>query len=461
MTTDTQARENPGIPETPLLKQFSTLTWPILLTQMAQIGMGLIDTAMSGHISVNDLAAVAFGSSFWSPVLLLVAGTMLAFTTMASKMAGAGKVDDIVKSLGSAVTCGVMLGIISGLILAFIAPLVSAHILKNNADSGPMMVTYLQAVAWGMPTAGGFMALRFHAEAVGHAFSVTRIMLAGLLLNIPANAMFVYGWFGIPAMGGPGCGWGTSLVFLFLFIAMAFDCYRKRIPENMLTREILLRVDPAVIKAILVTGIPIGLAIFFEVSFFSAISLFLAPLGNTVVSGHQIAFSISGFSFMIPLSVGMASTVIVSRQLGRGHPEAAREAAWLAMKINAVTAFLIGFAIVLFRPFLASLFTSDPEVISIAVSLLLLAAIYQFSDGIQIAAAGALRGYMDTRFVSVVALVAYWGCGVGLGFLFTYGEHFMLGEEGFWIGIVCGLTAAAIMLGYRLNRISKQHIPAE
>ena len=435
-------------------QQLCALTAPILITQLAQIGMATIDTMMSGHVGTEDLAAIAIGSSLWTPILLFVAGVMVAFTPQVAKLVGANQTDKVGEILGSAVTVGIALGCLTGLLLYFFGPMLSY--LLPDPHSAQLMRDYVQAVAWGLPAAGGFLALRFHAEALNQPGAVTRIMLLGLLLNIPANGLFVYGWLGIEPMGGAGCGYGTTLVFHFLFIALLVNCYKHRLPPHQRRLATFFTMKREPIVSLIALGIPIGSAIFFEVSFFSVIALFLTPLGTEVVAGHQVAINMSSLTFMVPLSVGMAITVMVSQQLGREQADAAASISWLGVRVNLALAILNASLIILCAPYITKLYSSDPIVVEIGASLLVFAAIFQFSDAIQIAAAGALRGYQDTIIVMVITFLSYWVCGLGLGYYLTFEAPEPLGAKGFWLGIIVGLTAAAMMLSYRLYKVSQK-----
>jgi MATE family, multidrug efflux pump len=435
-------------------KQLCGLTAPILITQLAQIGMATIDTVMSGHIGTADLAAIAIGSSLWTPIWLFVAGVMVAFTPQVAKLVGASQEDKVADILGSAIIVGLMLGIVTSILLYQFGPLLS--VLLPDPVSAQLMKDYIQAVSFGLPAVGAFLALRFHAEALNQPGSVTKIMLWGLLLNIPANAIFVYGWFGIEAMGGAGCGYGTTLVFYFLLTALLLDCYKNRLPEQRKSFSIFFKANLPAMRNLIMVGLPIGAAIFFEVSFFSVIALFLSPLGTDVVAGHQVAINMTSLTFMVPLSVGMAITVMVSQQLGRGQARLAAKISWLGVKVNIVLAFVNASFIFMLAPYIAQLYSNDPRVVTIGASLLAFAAIFQFSDAIQIAAAGALRGYQDTIIVMLITFFAYWLCGLGIGYYLAYETPVPLGAKGFWLGIIIGLTAAAMMLSYRLYRVSQQ-----
>ena len=438
------------------LKQLGALTAPILITQLAQIGMATIDTIMSGHVGTADLAAIAIGSSLWTPIWLFVAGVMVAFTPQVAQLVGAGKKDKVGNILGTAIILGMGLGVLTGILLYIFGPLLSY--LLPDPISAQLMKDYIQAVSFGLPAAGGFLALRFHAEALNEPGAVTRIMLAGLLLNIPANSIFVYGWFGLEPMGGAGCGYGTAIVFQFLFIALLINCYRNRLPAHQKKISTFFKAQYQPMIDLLILGIPIGAAIFFEVSFFSVIALFLTPLGTEVVAGHQVAINMTSLTFMIPLSVGMAITVMVGQQLGKEDAVFAAKVSWLGVKVNLVLALFNAAIILALSPYIAQIYSNDANVVAIGASLLVFAALFQISDAIQIAAAGALRGYQDTIIVMLITFCAYWLCGLGLGYYLAFAAPEPLGAKGFWLGIIVGLTAAAIMLSYRLYRVSRKEI---
>ena len=435
------------------LKQLWALTAPILITQLAQIGMATIDTVMSGHVGTFDLAAIAIGSSLWTPILLFVSGVMVAFAPQVAQLAGAGKKDQVGDILGSAIVLGIALGILMGAVLYTFGPMLS--FLLPDPTSAELMREYIQAVSFGLPAAGAFMALRFHAEALNEPAVVTRIMIAGLLLNIPANAIFVYGWFGLEPMGGAGCGYGTAIVFHFLFFAMMYNCYKHRLPEHQKRLSTFFKVQYQPMASLIALGLPIGAAIFFEVSFFSVIALFLTPLGTEVVAGHQVAINMTSLLFMIPLSVGMAITVMVSQQVGRNNSVMASRVSWLGVRVNLALATINATCIYVMSPYIAQMYSSDANVIAIGTSLLAFAALYQISDAIQIAAAGALRGYQDTLVVMAITFFAYWLCGLGLGYYLAFSATEPFGARGFWIGIIAGLTVAAVMRSYRVRKISK------
>jgi MATE family multidrug resistance protein len=434
------------------LRALLKLTLPILATQLAQIGMGTIDTLMSGYVSTRDLAAVAIGTSLWLPTWLFLAGVLVALSPLAARLNASSQHNRLPVLLSSALWVGIVLGSIAGIILS-LASLALPSIVDDPVTAN-IASHYTMAIAVGMPGAGIFLAYRFYAEALNEAAQVTRIMLSGLLLNVPANAIFVYGWFGLPELGGVGCGIGSSIIFAGMAFAMARNTRRKRLPADYpLWQHVAKPLYPQV-KEILKIGIPIGIAIFFEVTLFTVIALLLTGLGPSVVAGHQVALNISSLTFMIPLSVGMALTVRVGHWLGSGETTLARRTAWLGIGLNLGVALFNATLMLLFASHLAGLYSPDPAVVKTAATLMIFAAIFQLSDAIQVGAAGALRGYHDTFAVMLITFVAYWVIGLGSGYWLAFYADTPYGAPGFWTGLILGLTAAAIALAVRLYRVS-------
>src|SRR5690606_20418611 len=225
-----------------------------------------------------------------------------------------------------------------------------------------------------------------------------------------------YGKLGMPALGGVGCGWATGAVMWCSLLGMLW--WMRWSPAYGSTRLFSHFEWPqwAVIRRLLTVGIPIGVSIFAEASIFSVIALLIGGLGATVVAGHQIALNFSSMIFMIPYSLAMAATVRVGQNIGRNAPRDARFSAGVAMGTALTYACLSASLMLLLREPIAAIYSPDPTVIAMAASLLVYSALFQFSDAIQVTAAGALRGYQDTRVTMLITLFAYWGIGLPVGY---------------------------------------------
>lgn len=440
-------------------KAIGRLTLPILATQLAQVGMGTIDTLMSGYVSTQDLAAVAIGSAVWTPIWLFLAGILVALSPAVARLSGKHQTEARERLLGSGLSLGLISGCVFGAITAAIALAIPTFV--DDQHTAYVASRYLLAIALAMPVSGIFLALRFYAEALGDATHVTRIMIAGLVLNVPVNAVLIYGWFGLPELGGIGCGIGSGLVVLFMSLALYLNTRKHRGGPDFRLLRSLRRSRVGEINALAKVGLPIGVAIFFEVSLFTVIALFLTDLGPVVVAGHQVALNVSSVTFMLPLSLGMALTVRVGYHLGRGDNRAAATTSWLGVGLNLALALFNATLILSGAGFIAGLYSPDPEVVAIGTALLMYAALFQISDAIQIATAGSLRGYEDTFAVMVITFFAYWVIGFGSGWYLAYEHSSPMGAAGFWIGLIAGLSFAAAALLWRLRIISRLHIHRE
>ena len=301
-------------------------------------------------------------------------------------------------------------------------------------------------------------ALRGLTDGLGHTRIVMGISLLGALINLPLNYIFIYGKFGIPAMGGIGCGWATAISNWVAAICLLVYLNRSQAYRQYHLISDWVKPHWKEISLILQLGIPIGFTIFIEVSMFSVIALFLAPLGPAVVAGHQIVLNVVSLLFMVPLSLGMALTLRISFLVGARTLGTARLLARSALLLAVSIALIYAPLLLLYPDTIAGLYTEDPEVRAIAVRLLLLAALFQIADVIQVTAISALRGYKDTRAPLYIMLLSFWGISLPIGYLATFTPLFgqPLGATGFWIGLTVGLTSASILLSGRLFRFQPE-----
>ncbi|MNS31987.1 Multidrug resistance protein NorM [compost metagenome] len=434
-------------------KQLVRLASPILVAQVAQIAMNFVDTVMAGQVSAVDLAAVSVASSFWLPIILLVQGIIMALTPIVSQLNGARKRDEIRPAVHQGFWLALMVTPIAMLALYF-SPLALQFM-----DVDPVMAEktagYLHAILWGLPAFVLFQVLRNFSEGLSHTMPTMVIGFVGLAVNIPANYIFIHGHFGMPKLGGVGCGVATAIVLWAMLLAMI--AYVKLSPHfkkiNLFAQ--LARPNGSRIWRLFRLGFPIAMAIFCEVTLFTVVALMLAPFGAETVASHQIALNFSSLVFMLPLSIGVGVTIRVGHSIGEGQPEQARVAArtglMLGMAVAAGTAALT----VLLREPIAGIYTDDLQVITLAATLLFFAAIYQISDSVQVVAAAALRGYKDTQAIFYITIIAYWGMGLPTGMILGLTDWVVprMGPQGFWVGFIVGLTGAALMLGARLRFI--------
>lgn len=427
-----------------------TLALPILGGQLAQTANGFVDTVMAGRVSALDLAAVAVGASIWVPVYLFMTGVLMSATPILSRNLGAQAYHRINPIAQQGLWVALGLGVLAALLLRSMAPVLA--FMDVDPALRPLVIGYLDALSWGMPGAALFLTLRSYTEAMSHTRPVLWISVAGLLINIPSNYVLIYGKLGLPALGGVGCGWATSLVMwcmtLMMWRYVATHPVYQRAPLNLGK----VHMEPGTAGYILRLGLPVGLSIFFEVSIFAIIALLISSLGPIVVAGHQVALNFTSLIFMVPLSLALAVTVRVGMARGANDTTGLRQAIASAWWLTSIVGVMAAAALLLFRQQIPLLYSDNGEVRALASRLLLFAALYQLSDAWQVATNGILRGFEDTAMPMLFTLLAYWGIGLPLGYTLGLTDQLRpaMGPEGFWVGLIAGLSAAALLLTLRL-----------
>ncbi|WP_044870255.1 MATE family efflux transporter [Pseudomonas sp. LFM046] len=453
--TQAQSRSSRAVNE---LRALLKLAAPIMVAQLSNSAMGFVDAVMAGRVSPRDLAAVALGNSIWIPVFLLMTGILLATTAKVAERFGAGKQAEIGPLVRQALWLALVVGISGALLLLNARPVL--ELMGVDPELIDPAMGYLHGIAFGFPAVALYYVLRCFSDGLGRTRPSMMLGIGGLLLNIPLNYILIYGHLGMPALGGVGCGWASGTVMWFMLLGMLSWVTRAPVykPSGLFERFDTPQLP--VIKRLLSVGGPIGIAVFAESSIFAVIALLIGSLGATVVAGHQIALNFSALIFMIPYALAMAVTVRVGQALGRGEPRAARFAAGIGIGAALAYACVSASLMLLCRELIAKMYSPDPQVIAVAAMLIVYSALFQFSDAIQVAAAGALRGYQDTRATMIITLFAYWGIGLPVGY--ALGLSDWLGEpsgpKGLWQGLVVGLTCAAVLLSLRLARSSRARI---
>ncbi len=435
---------------------------PIMVAQLSQTAMGFVDTLMAGRVSARDLAAVALGNGIWLPVFLALSGVLMATTPMVAQHLGANRP----RAAGAVFQQGFWIALLAGL-TAFVSVRNCAWLLEQlqvAPDLAAMTQAYLRGISWGLPAILLYQLIRSFCEGFGLTRAVMKIGVLGLLCNIPLNYIFIHGKLGLPAMGGVGCGWATSIVMLIMLLAGSLYLLRSPAFKAAAPLSQWQQPDLQASRQFLQLGFPIGVSLLIEVSMFSLIALLLAPRGDITVAAHQITMSFTGLTFMLPLSIALAITIRVGHLAGAGDYTQARHSALTGVLLALACALASCSIMLIFAQQIASLYSPNPVVIALAAQLMTIAAFFQFSDSIQVAAAGALRGFKDTSMPLLLVFVAYWLVGMPAGYILGLTDLLgpPLGAAGFWYGLLLGLSLGALLLGTRLALMAKRllHQPA-
>jgi MATE family multidrug resistance protein len=439
-------------------KSLMKLAYPILVAQLIQNLMSFADTVMAGQVSATDMAAVAVASSIWLPLILTIYGLIMALSSIVSQLAGSKQYQNIANMTYQTAWIAIVLGLLL-IVLYYIATPLFIDKLDIEGDLKALIFDYLGFIVWGAPGFCLYLVLRNYCEGLSFTQPTMIISILGLLINIPANYIFIYGEFGMPALGGAGCGIATAIVYWVMFIGMlTYSFFSKKLAKASLFRQLYWPQWPA-IKTVLKLGIPIALSLLFEVSLFAVVAILLTPFGAKVVASHQIALNFSSLVFMVPLSLAMAVTIKVGFAVGKKDYQQAKVLCINSIVFGLLLAVCTALFSLLFRYQIASIYTHDQEVINMAAGLMFLAVFYQFSDTIQVISAGALRGYKDTKSILYITFVSYWLVGLSVGLVLGLTDWIIpkIGPYGFWIGFISGLSTAALLLGWRLKIIQNRY----
>lgn len=432
------------------------LAAPIVLTQVAHISLSFVDTVMVGRLGPQALAGIALGNTVFFTLIVIAMGIVMAVGPMVSQAFGAGEEDPI----GRSVRQGLWLSLCLAVVVMVIYE--NAYTLLLAAGQDPttagMAAAYLSAIKWSAFPFLGFIAFRSFVEGVSRPRAVTAIAFLGVGLNILANWVLMFGKWGFPELGLEGTGWASSIVHSANFLLLAgFVATRPEFrPYSIFSK--LGRPDFSYFRRLFRIGWPIGASFGVETTLFMGTLLMMGLIGTTSLAAHQVAIQCAAFTFMVPLGIGLAASVRVGQAVGRQDAEGARRAGIASMGLSVLFMSLTAVLFWVAPRFVVGIYLdldapANAEVIQVAVGLLSVAAFFQIADGVQVSAAGALRGFKDTAVPMVIAVISYLGiglaCGYTLGFVAGYGG------KGLWWGLVIGLAVAAVLLVRRFRILAR------
>ena len=426
---------------------------PLVLGQLAMMGQNIVDSMLAGHRSEHVLGVVGVATSIWVLAQLTAIGLMMPLSPFVSQYDGAGERHRV----GALFTQALWLALATGLLLVAAlrwgAPLLVDAIGVAPALR-PDVAVFLRIVSFGAPGVALFAACRGLSEGLSMPRPSMALGVAGLALLAPLGWVLIYGHLGLPALDSRGSAIAqatASWMQALLFVAWLRWSGRYR---GLGWAAARLWPDRAAIAALLRVGIPISVSQLMESSLFTTAALLIGRFGAAAAGAHLIALNMAALTFMVPLGVAIATTVRVGLAVGQRNRPGVRRAGLIGIGM-ALAAQGASSMLLLGAPhWLAGLFTHDPDTQARAAVLLRLAGVFQLSDGLQVAAMGALRGMKDTRVPMFITALAYWGVGMPLGMLFAF--HFGLQAPGVWLGLIGGLTIAALLLGARFLWLTRR-----
>lgn len=423
---------------------------PLIVNNLASTGMTFADTVMAGQLGARELGGLAVGVSYYTLPFFIGLGVLMSLAPAVAHAYGAGD-DSRIGAYARQSLWIVLLLSFSMVALLWQARWVLAAI-GINREILPIAVAYCEAISWGLPAAFAFFALRFVSEGIGRTRPIMYIALFGLALNVLGNWLLIYGKLGFPRLGVVGCAVATAFSLWCMLLALIAHMRSHRAYNAF---HIFKRVDAPsaiVLRELARIGLPIAGSLLCEGGLFIAAALLMGTMSATIAAAHQIALNYASFMFMLPLAMHSATVIHVGHQLGAGELGHARRAGFVGIAMCGTIMLVSAVVIVFANDAIAHLYTRDLAVRELAAALLLMAAIFQVSDGLQVGAAGALRGYKDTTAALIVCFVSYWLVGFPLAYVLGVREG--LGPVYVWVGLIAGLSAAAVLLNWRFWRVS-------
>ena len=436
------------------LRTTARLAAPLIVGHVSTGLIGFVDAVIAGHHGTATLAAVSVGTAlFWMP-LLVPMGTLIALPASVSQLDGAGRREEIGPLFRQALWLALGIGML--LFLTAIPHALAA--MDVAADIRPGATAFVHGIRWGVPALVLYLCMRYLCDGLHYTVPTMVLGFAGLLLLIPAGYALTFGLAGLPALGASGLGIASALVMWVQALGLTAYLLRTRRFADL---RLFAHVEPprwAPIRALLAVGLPIGFTWLMEGGLFVATALVIGRLGQVPAAAHQIAVNVASLCFMVPMALAEATTVRVGHAVGRGDRAALRRAAFAGYALVLATQLTTGTTLLLGHDAIAALYTGDAAVRALAGSLLLMAAAFQCPDGLQVLSVGALRGLKDTRVPLLIAAFAYWGVGMPLGAVLGLGLGGLTpahGPRGMWVGLIAGLTVAAVLLLARFQQRSR------
>jgi MATE family multidrug resistance protein len=427
------------------------LALPVVTIQVGMMTMGVVDTIMVGHISPQALAAVALGNLYFFALAVFGMGTLMILDPVVAQAVGARDRPAIARAVQRGVLMAALLTIPTAVLLLLAAPVF--RIAQQPGEVIPLAAAYaVRSVPGAFPFLL-FIVFRQSLQAVGRTAPIVWTIIVANLVNAALNWVLIFGHLGLPAMGIVGSAWATSVSRAVLALGLWISARDQLSPMLSPLQPEVWQLAP--LGRMLRLGLPIGAQHVLEFGAFALVALMMGWMGTREMAGHQIAINLAALTFMVPLGVGDAASVLVGRAVGRGDVPGTQGAARAALVCGVGFMTLTGITFLSLPESLAGLYTANQEVIAVAASLIPIAGVFQVFDGLQVVASGVLRGLGDTRAPMVANLLGYWFLGIPVSLYFGFLANY--GPAGLWWGLVLGLAVVASTLLVRVRaRLARQ-----
>ena len=428
------------------------LAYPVIIGQLGFIMMGVVDSIMVGELGAVPLAGASLGNSMFILIFIIGLGVSMSVTPLIAILVGAKRFQECGIYFRQSLIVNIVLGLILMSAVFFTSNLF--EYLNQPLAVAEQASSYTKIIALSIMPAMLFHTYKQFIEGFSIMKPAMIIAIVANIINAFANWVFIYGNIGMPALGLNGAGWATFFSRVFMAFVIMLYVMNKEYFKQFDVNFHFKKINFPVIKKILSIGLPSGFQYFFEVGAFSFAVIMIGWLGTNQLAAHQIAINLASITFMVVLGISAAGGIRVGNKVGKKDVVEVRKAGFTAVIMGASIMFTFGVIFIVLNEFLPTLYIDNEDVIRIASSLIVIAALFQISDGIQGVGIGVLRGLTDVKIPTLITFIAYWVLALPIGYLFGFVFHF--GVEGVWVGLLLGLTASAAMLTIRFNIKSKQ-----
>lgn len=436
------------------LTRTARLALPLAAGHVATGLIGVADAIIAGRHGTATLAAVSVGTAlFWLPMMIPL-GTLMALPPSVSQLDAAGRRAEIAPLFRQGLWLALALSLVMWVLLSLASLLLGAMGIALELRAGAS--AFLRGIRWGMPAFTAYLTMRYLCDGLHWSLPTMVFGFAGLGVLVPVGWALTFGRLGLPELGAGGLGLATALMMWTQALGFALYLRQSRRFADLGLFARLERPQRSVQRQLLATGLPIGVTVLMEGGLFVATALLIGRLGEVPAAAHQVAINVASVCFMLPFGIAEATTVRVGHAVGRGDGDGVRRAARAGLVLVLLTQTVSGMLLLFGHEAIVARYTHDAGVAMLAGSLLVLAAVFQLPDGIQVLFAGALRGIKDTRRPMLLAALAYWGVGMPVGAGLSLGLG--LGPRGMWMGLIAGLTCAAALLGWRFVRSARRRL---
>ncbi|WP_297335528.1 MATE family efflux transporter [Algoriphagus sp.] len=430
------------------------LAYPVVLSQLGQVSVGVADSMMVGQLGAVPLAAASLANSIFFVLLMFGMGVSMGITPLVS--IAEGKTKNL--RIGRLFQHGLWINVGTALVLTIVIVGLSQslHYLNQPEEVVDIAIPYLFVITASLFPFMIFQTFKQFAEGLSQTRQAMYVTIFSNLVNVLLNYMLIFGKWGAPEMGLMGAGWATLISRILMPLLMGWyvmNSSRYKLFKIQWTGK---KLSFPMINRILKIGIPTGFQYIFEVSAFGSAAIMMGWIGVNALAGHQIALNLASVSYMMAAGLSTAGMIRVSNQIGKNNRQGMREAGMVVFGMVLIFMAITAILFVSLRNFLPTLYIDDPEVIAMSATLLIIAGMFQLSDGVQVVGLGVLRGMEDVKFPTWITLLAYWVLGLPLGYFLAF--ELEMGAVGIWYGLLIGLSITAVVLFYRFHKLSQREL---